>query len=247
MIKAVLFDLDGTLLPMDQEAFTKGYFKELARSMYPLREAEELISSVWAGTKAMIRNDGKQTNETVFWNTYAGIYGEEARADEPRFAEFYGKRFGELSGLCGKDPAAGPLVHDLRAAGYTLAAATNPLFPMTAQHFRLGWAGTDRNDFSWITSYENSSFCKPSAGYYLEVLEKIGARPEEALMVGNDIGEDMEPAAGIGMQVFLITACMINREGKDISGYPQGGFDGLRRFIAENGAYPLRPDSEKAH
>ena len=122
-------------------------------------------------TWIQIRNDGKQTNETVFWNTYAGIYGEEARADEPRFAEFYGKRFGELSGLCGKDPAAGPLVHDLRAAGYTLAAATNPLFPMTAQHFRLGWAGTDRNDFSWITSYENSSFCKPSAGYYFVQLD----------------------------------------------------------------------------
>ena len=26
MVKAVLFDLDGTLLPMDQDEFTKGYF-----------------------------------------------------------------------------------------------------------------------------------------------------------------------------------------------------------------------------
>ena len=75
MIKAVLFDLDGTLLPMDQDQFTKGYFKELAKAMYPLREPEQLISSVWAGTKAMIKNDGRQTNETVFWNTYAGICG----------------------------------------------------------------------------------------------------------------------------------------------------------------------------
>ena len=29
MVKAVLFDLDGTLLPMDQDEFTKGYFKLL--------------------------------------------------------------------------------------------------------------------------------------------------------------------------------------------------------------------------
>ena len=28
-LKAVLFDLDVTLLPMDQNAFTKGYFKLL--------------------------------------------------------------------------------------------------------------------------------------------------------------------------------------------------------------------------
>ena len=239
MIKAVLFDLDGTMLPMDQEHFTKGYFKGLAKAMYPLREAEKLISSVWAGTKAMIQNDGKQTNETVFWNTYAGIYGEEARADEPRFAEFYGGPFNSFSSLCGKDPAAGPLVHDLHEAGYKLAAATNPVFPMVAQKFRLGWAGVDEEDFTWVTSYENSSFCKPNPAYYRSVLEKVGAAPEEALMVGNDISEDMEPAAGIGMQTFLITACLINREGKDLSAWPQGNFEDLRNYIRQHGAFEI--------
>ena len=34
-ITTVLFDLDGTLLPMDQDAFTKGYFKLLAKKLLP--------------------------------------------------------------------------------------------------------------------------------------------------------------------------------------------------------------------
>ena len=239
MIKAVLFDLDGTLLPMDQDRFTSEYFKELAKKMAPYHEPEELIRSVWAGTKAMIKNDGRQTNEAAFWNTYAGIYGEEARGEEPRFAEFYSTRFGELSGMCGKDPAAGPMVRELRSAGYTLALATNPVFPMVAQEFRIGWAGASPEDFAWVTSYENSSWCKPSPGYYLSILEKIGAAPEETLMVGNDVNEDMLPAAGIGMQVFLLTPCLINREGRDISAWPNGDFASLRHYIQENGAFPL--------
>ena len=32
-IKAVLFDLDGTLLPMDQDIFVKSYFGLLAKKL----------------------------------------------------------------------------------------------------------------------------------------------------------------------------------------------------------------------
>ena len=35
MIKTILFDLDGTLLPMDQDAFTKAYFKSLSEYLLP--------------------------------------------------------------------------------------------------------------------------------------------------------------------------------------------------------------------
>ena len=33
-MKAILFDLDGTLLPMDQDLFTKTYFKYLRFTIY---------------------------------------------------------------------------------------------------------------------------------------------------------------------------------------------------------------------
>ena len=61
-IKAVLFDLDGTLLPMDQDVFTKGYFKFLIKKAAPYGyEPEKLISSIWQGTAAMVKNTGPVT------------------------------------------------------------------------------------------------------------------------------------------------------------------------------------------
>ena len=46
-IKAVLFDLDGTLLPMDQEIFTSAYFAELTKVVCPLGvQPQDLIKAV---------------------------------------------------------------------------------------------------------------------------------------------------------------------------------------------------------
>ena len=64
-LTTILFDLDGTLLPMDNDAFTKGYFKLLAARLAPLGyEPAKLVDSIWAGTAAMVKNDGSQNNET---------------------------------------------------------------------------------------------------------------------------------------------------------------------------------------
>ena len=81
MIKNILFDLDGTLLPMDMEKFTQGYFKRLVMKAAPRGyEPEKLIKSVWAGTAAMVKNNGGITNEEAFWNKFSEIYGEEKTA-----------------------------------------------------------------------------------------------------------------------------------------------------------------------
>lgn len=49
-------------------------------------------------------------------------------------------------------------------------------------------------------------------------------------MVGNDVGEDMI-AQTLGMKVFLLTDCLINKEDTDISVYPHGSFDELLAYI----------------
>ena len=75
---SVLFDLDGNLLPMDMDNFIKIYFGSLAKYMVPYGyEPESFIAAVWAGTKAMIKNDGTMANENRFWSTFASQLGEE--------------------------------------------------------------------------------------------------------------------------------------------------------------------------
>ena len=75
-ITTILFDLDGTLLPMDNAAFTKGYFKLLAARLAPLGyEPEKLVDAVWSGTAAMVKNDGSQNNEAAFWKRFQKSMG----------------------------------------------------------------------------------------------------------------------------------------------------------------------------
>ena len=65
-MKIVMFDLDGTLLPMDQDVFVKAYFSELCKKAAPFGyDPEKLIKGVWAGTGAMVKNNGAKTNEAA--------------------------------------------------------------------------------------------------------------------------------------------------------------------------------------
>ena len=230
-ITTVLFDLDGTLLPMDQESFIKAYFGGISRKLYPLGyELEKLIGAIWKGTAAMIKNDGVLTTEEVFWRTFESIYGSGARKDEPSFEKYYIEDFDKVKEAVGFDGRAAKVITEIKAKGLTVALATNPIFPAIATRKRIGWAGLSISDFKLITTYENSYYTKPNKKYYENILSALGVSAEECLMVGNDVTEDMV-ARELGMKVFLLTDCLINKNGADISVYPSGSFDELSEFI----------------
>lgn len=230
-IKAVLFDLDGTLLPMDQDTFIKAYLGGMAKKLAPHGyNPDELVKAVYAGMKAMTTNDGSNTNEVVFWNAFTSILGEKVKEDMPIFDDYYRNEFQDVKNICGFLPEAAQTVRKLKEMGYRVALATTPMFPSIATESRIRWAGLELDDFEIFTTYENYHFCKPSLGYYKEVIEKMGVRPEECLMVGNDVGEDMITEK-LGMKVFLMPADLINKVGKDISQYPQGSFKELMEYI----------------
>ncbi len=233
MRKAILFDLDGTLLPMDQERFTKSYFKRLVSMVAPLGyEPQALVDGIWKGTKAMVENDGSVTNEEAFWKCFIALFGEDSRKHIPIFQEFYRTEFQRVEQDCGKNPKAGETVSKLKKAGYRVILATNPIFPAIATESRIRWAGLQPEDFEYYTTYENSVHCKPNPEYYRDILRQIHLEPQECLMVGNDVEEDMV-ARSLGMDVFLLTDCMINRKGEDISGYPRGSFDELLLYVKQ--------------
>lgn len=232
-ITTVLFDLDGTLLPMDQDEFVKGYFGLLAAKLAPRGyEAKRLIDGIWAGTAAMVKNDGSRVNEEVFWRKFAQLLGENTLADKPLFDEFYAKDFQAAKRFCPVNPQAAEAVRAVKAAGCRVVLATNPIFPAVATESRVRWVGLEPSDFELYTTYENSHWCKPNLNYYREILDKLGLRPDECLMVGNDVAEDMA-ARELGMEVFLLTDCLINREGKDITAYPHGGFPELVDYLTQ--------------
>ena len=230
-LKTVLLDLDGTLLPMDQEMFIKAYFKGLAMKLGPLGyESRKLLDGIYAGIGAMVKNDGSVRNEEAFWRTFCTHFGERARDDAPHFEAFYRCEFQQVQAACGFDARASKLIGSLKGRGYRLVLATNPLFPQVATYSRIRWAGMQPEDFELVTTYENANFCKPNVKYYEEIAEKLGLDPCECLMVGNDVGEDMV-AGRLGMKTFLLTDCLINRTGEDIKAYPHGSFEELESYI----------------
>lgn len=229
-ITTVLFDLDGTLLPMDQDEFTRGYFGLLTKKLAPAGyDPGKIIDAVWAGTAAMVRNDGSRTNEAAFWQEFARLFGRGALADRPLFDEFYRKEFQAANAFCGRNSQAAEAVRAMQRAGCRVALATNPIFPEAGTHARIRWAGLEPDDFELCTTYENSHWCKPDPNYYREILDTLRLPAQECLMVGNDATEDLA-ALEAGIQVFLLTDCLINREGKDLSPYPHGGFEDLMDF-----------------
>ncbi len=230
-IKAVLFDLDGTLLPMDQEQFTKAYFKLLAARLAARGyEPGKLVESIWAGVTAMVKNDGRCTNEEAFWQVFVQIYGIKSYGDKPYIDAFYAEEFNQVQAVCGYEPEAGEVINLVKEKGKMAVLATNPIFPAVATGNRIRWAGLDPMDFAMVTTYENSSYCKPNLNYYKEILNQIGCMPEECLMIGNDVDEDMVTET-LGMKVFLLTDCLINKSNTDISRYPHGGFQELKAFL----------------
>lgn len=233
-IKAVLFDLDGTLLPMEQGVFVKAYFGLLARHLAPRGyEAERLYEVLWSGVSAMVKNDGSRKNEDAFYEEFIRAYGEHAIQDKLYIDQFYENDFNRVKEVCGYSPKAKEIVKLVKEMGKQAILATNPLFPRMATGNRMGWAGLQPADFDAYTTYEDCSFCKPNPKYYEELLEKLGLKPEECIMVGNDVEEDMIPATGLGMQVFLLTDCLINKKDRDISVYPRGDVEDLRGYLKE--------------
>ena len=236
-IKMILFDLDGTLLPMDQSTFVKAYFGLLAKKLSSHGyEPEKLIQSIWEGTKEMVLNNGQNSNEQVFWNKMREIYGEQIINDICLFDEYYVQDFDKVQDSCGFNENAKIVVDRAKELGLRVALATNPIFPKIATVKRVKWAGLDVSDFEYFTTYENSKYCKPNIEYYIDILKTLNVNPSECLMVGNDVSEDMI-AKELGLQVFLLTDCLINKHNVDISAYPQGTFKDLVLFLEANSNY----------
>lgn len=230
-IKAILFDLDGTLLPLDQSYFIKKYLKRIAAYAAPFGiEPEKIIEGIMVGTEAMIRNDGSRSNYEAFWERFFDFIGERREDLISVLDDFYFGGFKELRAETHPNPYAIDMIREAHKNGRKVVLATNPVFPMTAQLERLSWLGLSESDFDIVTSYENSNYCKPNPAYYIDICKKIGVAPENCLMIGNDESDDMRAASLAGMECFLVTDHRIMSEHFVWTG-ERGSFEQALRMI----------------
>ena len=228
-LNTILFDLDGTLLPIDLPLFEKLYFEALGREFHNLLTPKDLATHIWASTKAMIQNTEYKTNEEVFMEDFAKRISGDITIYQEKFNNFYSTGFHSVRESVHSSAMMQKSISLLKEKGYTLVVATNPLFPKEAIYTRIQWAGVEPSDFYYISSFENNHYCKPQIYYYKEILEHIEKQPEECLMVGNDVQEDLI-AGKLGMETYLIIDHMVHRTNNTIVPTYQGTYDDFYAF-----------------
>jgi FMN phosphatase YigB (HAD superfamily) len=207
MFKAILFDLDDTLLSNPMDDFISVYFQALTRSVAHLIPPERLISELLRATQVMDANDGDgPTNEEAFAAAFFPALGYERATLEPLFEQFYAEEFPKLRGLTRQQPEARSLVEWAFERGLQVVIATNPFFPRTAVEQRIEWAGVPVTEFDYalVTTYEIMHATKSHLAYYHEILNRLALQPGECLMVGDDWEKDIAPAAAVGISTYWI-------------------------------------------
>ena len=210
-MNTIIFDLDGTLLPMDFKQFMKLYFLELGKHFKEHIAPEVLTKYVMSATGKMVEDDSDLTNETVFMTHFKTYVKEHLAMYQSMFSAFYDAGFDKVRVSTSQSEAMLKSVKLLKEKGYELVIATNPLFPLKANLHRVRWAGLDINDFSYITSFEDNTKSKPNPAFFTEVLKKINKNANECLVVGNDAVEDLV-AQVVGLKTYLVDDCILNED-----------------------------------
>ena len=205
-VRAVLFDLDGTLLDIDLSSFLDRYFNALTETLGSLIVKDDVGAAMQAisdSTNAMMRPHPGRTNEDVFYGEFKLSTGLELRDHSQVFERFYEERFPALGDGYGPRPGAVESVEAARECGLKIAIATNPIFPRRAIEHRLSWAGLCAADMALVTSFEIMGACKPLPTYFRQTAEMLDVDPSDCLMVGDDLALDM-PAADVGMLTYFV-------------------------------------------
>lgn len=230
----VLFDLDGTLLPMAIDSFMESYVPSV-RTFFASKglDADTVVQGLFEGTKAMMVHDGEHLNSDDFWAVFAPMVGRSREDLEKISHEYYAGPFSYLGDAIRPNLDMIEAVHEVKRRGYQVAVATMPIFPQEAIVERLRWAGLSADEFAFVTAWDTCTALKPSTTYYTEVLHRAGAKPTETLMVGNNTLEDGN-AMQLGCGFYLVTDYLIEREGGvQMDAVPHGSSKDLLEFVRQ--------------
>jgi HAD superfamily hydrolase (TIGR01509 family) len=237
VITTLLVDLDGTLLDNDIEQFIPVYFARLEAHIADTAPPDEFTRALIRASRIMM--DNRQADRTLK-QTFEEHFFPSIKASEAdlraAFESFYLHAFPKLQSLTKPRPAAKRLIDAAFQRGLEVIIATNPVFPLTAITQRLAWAElpAEAHPFTLITSYETFRFCKPDPAYYAEILGRLGRRPQEAAMVGDDHHADIVPANLMGLATFHL-------DSQTEDGLPGGKLEDVLPWLDELAATLTEP------
>lgn len=209
--KNIIFDLDGTLIVNDANNFLKHYFPSVKNFFNKIgHDGKKIVNLLIESIPMLEKNDGKITNYKMMFDHITNHSNYTYEELDALFMRYYQETYDEISSLTTqKMPYSFEILEELNKKGYNLFLFTNSFFPRIAIEKRLAWGGLKPDYFKYITTYDNSSYCKPNPNYYIEAINKLGLNINESLMVGNNVLED-GIVETIGLDLYLIEDQKLN-------------------------------------
>jgi len=204
MLKAVLLDLDNTLVLYDELVFYERYFNNISAFFTDLFPPDEFQERVVRAALSLYMQNGVLNNRDFFMARFLDGHDRGIDAIWHRFEDYYVTEFPKIAVSVEVPNGLHRVLNRLRELDLKLILASNPIFPRPALDARIAWAGIDPDLFSFVTDMETMSHVKPQEAYYRQIATQIGEIPSACLMVGNDRINDLV-AAKMGMKTFLAT------------------------------------------
>jgi phosphoglycolate phosphatase len=181
-LRAVLFDLDGTLIDS---------IPDLAGAVNRLLAAEGRAPLPADQIKLMV-GDGAGTLVARAFAARGGLPGPEVEPYLARFLADYEPRSAELTRPW---PGVEAVLADLKGRGLQLAVCTNKPSVATAEVLgALGLAGW----FDAVVGGDDVPALKPDPLHVHACLDRLGVRPDQAVLVGDSINDVLAAkAAGV--------------------------------------------------
>jgi pyrophosphatase PpaX len=180
-VNTILFDFDGTVMDTNRVIINSWQhtFRTIAGEERPIEDIVATFGEVLYDTMARFFPD-------VPVNESAEIY-----------RSYHRENFGPMISVF---PGVRELIEELKARGYTLAVVTSRLPATTTEGLeKYGLAGC----FDLVVTCEDCKKFKPDPEPVLVALEKLGKKPEEAMMVG-DTMHDIRCARAAGVRSVLV-------------------------------------------
>jgi FMN phosphatase YigB (HAD superfamily) len=243
----LLIDLDDTLLGNDMGTFIPAYLNLLSQHLSPFVDPNRMIPTMLNATQQMFQNsDPDCTLKDVFDAAFYLPLGLDEQALRHELEIFYADVFPKLRALTQYRPEAVELIENALSQGYQVGIATNPLFPLTAIHQRLEWAGLPSESFPFllIPSYETFHFAKPNPAFFAEFLGWIGWPQDPVVMIGNDLDHDIHGARRLGLPAFWISEREYDQEEVNSVLIASGHLDEVLPWLRSHSREDLQPNYE---
>lgn len=184
-IKAIVFDLDGTLI--DTERYYVGLGTEVSKEM-----GYDIPREVILSLRSLNRKFSKPMLQEMYGADFDFDYFHRTRKE--RFAKLL-----EEQGI-EKKPGADEILDYLKENGYRIAVATATDIERAEKYLR---EINLYDKFDQIISVSNVANGKPMPDVYLEACRQLGEEPADCMAV-EDSENGVKSAYGAGMRVVMV-------------------------------------------